>query len=221
MKVKSAKFITSVASLSADGANAYTPQVAVAGRSNCGKSTLLNMLMGARLCKTSQTPGRTRLINVFEVRAEPQSFYFVDLPGYGFHSAQKQVGDEFSKRTEAYFQHCNQIAQVLCLMDIRRDPSDLDKVLINYLRDLALPFTVVLTKADKLSKSAIGTAKIKIAAALGLARDNLIVTSSAKNFGKDELLDRLQSVIEVFDPDDNAFAYDETEEEIIDGEVGE
>ncbi len=199
MKVKSAKFVTSCAALDAEGSDTYAPQIAVAGRSNCGKSTLLNMLMGARLCKTSQTPGRTRLINIFEVRAEPRDFYFVDLPGYGFNAAQKRIGDDFGERTDAYFRRGKNIAQVLCLMDVRRDPSELDKVLINYLRDLNLPFTVVLTKADKLSKAAVGTAKIKIAAALGLARDNLIVTSSAKNAGRDDVLNRLEDVLAVFE----------------------
>ena len=198
MKVKSARFVTSLASLTADGADSYSPQIAVAGRSNCGKSSLLNMLMGAKLCRISQTPGRTRLINVFEVSAEPQSFYFVDLPGYGYNAAQKSVGDDFGTRTDAYFRSGKNIAQVLCLMDVRRDPSELDKVLINYLRDLNLPFTVVLTKADKLSRSAVGTARINIAAALGLARDNLIVTSSAKNTGKEDVLHRLEDILSVF-----------------------
>lgn len=198
MKVKSARFVTSLAGLSADGADEYSPQIAVAGRSNCGKSSLLNMLMGAKLCKTSQTPGRTRLINVFEVNAEPESFYFVDLPGYGFNAAQKTVGDDFGARTDAYFRRGNNIAQVLCLMDVRRDPSELDKVLINYLRDLNLPFTVVLTKADKLSRAAVGSARIRIAAALGLARDNLLVTSSSKNSGRDEVLSRLEDVLSAY-----------------------
>ncbi|MDE6966972.1 MAG: YihA family ribosome biogenesis GTP-binding protein, partial [Clostridiales bacterium] len=79
-------------------------------------------------------------------------------------------------------------------------PSDLDKVLINYLRDLGLPFTVVLTKADKLSRAQTGKAVIKIAAALGLARDNLIVTSGESGAGKDALLDRIRSVLEVNQP---------------------
>ena len=194
MKVKSAKFVKSFADPSAAGA--FSPQICVAGRSNCGKSTLLNMLMGARLCKTSQTPGRTRLINVFEVTADIP-FYFVDLPGYGYSKAQRSLSDEWNERTDKYFKCGYDIAQVLCLMDIRRDePSDLDKVLINYLRDLGLPFTVTLTKSDKLSRSQIGSAVIKIAAALGLARDNLIVTSGNSGAGKDALLERIGSVLE-------------------------
>lgn len=196
MKIKSAKFITSIADPGA--AAEFAPQICVAGRSNCGKSSLLNTVMGARLCKTSQTPGRTRLINVFEATTDGAPFYFVDLPGYGYHSAQKSQADEWSARTEQYFQNGKAIAQVLCLMDIRRDPSALDKVLINYLRDLELPFTVVLTKADKLSRAQIGNAKIKIAAALGLARDNLIVTSSLEKSGRDELISRLSAVLSVY-----------------------
>ncbi|MDE7463774.1 MAG: ribosome biogenesis GTP-binding protein YihA/YsxC, partial [Clostridiales bacterium] len=183
MKIKSAKFIKSCADRSAADTDEFAPQIAVAGRSNCGKSSLLNMLMGAKLCKTSSTPGRTQLINVFQVVSETP-FYFIDLPGYGYSAAQKSRADEWSERTDAYFRRGTNIAQVLCLMDIRRDPSDLDKTLINYLRDLGLPFTVVLTKADKLSRAQVGIARINIAAALGLARDNLFVTSASKNLGK-------------------------------------
>ena len=193
MIVKSASCVKSFQN--SDMLEGYAPQICVAGRSNCGKSSLLNMLMGAKLCKTSQTPGRTRLINVFSVIAE-KTFYFVDLPGYGFHAAQKSIGDEFGARTEKYFHVCNDIAQVLCLMDIRRDPSELDKTLINFLRELGLPFTVVLTKSDKLSKSKAAAARLSIAAALGLARDNLIVTSSHNGGGKQQLLDRIESVLE-------------------------
>lgn len=192
MKVKNAKFITS----GADPAQtqAYAPQIAVAGRSNCGKSSLLNMLMGAKLCKTSQTPGRTRLINIFEVNADTK-FYFVDLPGYGFSKANRAETDDFGARAEKYFSSGNSIAQVLCLADIRRDPSELDKTLIDYVRNLELPFTVVLTKADKLSRAACASARIKISAALGLARDSVIVTSSASGLGKDVLLDRLGEIL--------------------------
>ena len=195
MKVKSAAFVKSCADPT--DADAFSPQICVAGRSNCGTSSLLNALMGAKLCKTSQTPGRTRLINIFEVRADIP-FYFVDLPGYGYSAAKKSETDDFAARTEKYFSSSRHIAQVLCLMDIRRDPSELDKVLINYLRDLGLPFTVVLTKSDKLGKSAIGVAKINIAAALGLARDNLLVTSSLKGDGKDAVLNRLREVLEAY-----------------------
>lgn len=200
MRVKSAKFITSRAD--ANGIE-YRPQVCVAGRSNCGKSSLLNMLMGAKLARTSSTPGRTRLINIFEVNIESDNadrFYFVDLPGYGYNKAHRAESDEFNARTNEYFERgADYIAQTLCLMDIRREPSELDKVLINFLRDMGYGFTVVLTKADKLSRVQIANAKIKIAAALGLARDNLIVTSAASGAGKQELLDRIDNILSVSD----------------------
>ncbi|MDE7107301.1 MAG: ribosome biogenesis GTP-binding protein YihA/YsxC [Clostridiales bacterium] len=195
MRVKNATFIKSCTDVAAS--DGFSPQICVAGRSNCGKSTLLNSLMGARLCKTSQTPGRTRLINVFKVVTDERDFYFVDLPGYGYSKAHKAEADEWNVRTDKYFKDGKSIAQVLCLMDIRRDPSDLDKVLINYLRDLQLPFTVVLTKSDKLSRAQIGNAVIKIAAALGLARDNLIVTSGQSGAGRDALLNRLNDILAV------------------------
>lgn len=199
MRVKNASFVKSCTD--AKAADEYAPQICVAGRSNCGKSTLLNSLMGARLCKTSQTPGHTRLINIFKVVTDARDFFFVDLPGYGFSKARRQETDEFNLRTDRYFKDGKNIAQVLCLMDIRRDPSDLDKVLINYLRDLQLPFTVVLTKSDKLSRAQIGNAAIKIAAALGLARDNLIVTSGASGAGREALLNRINEILEVAETD--------------------
>ncbi len=200
MIVKNARFVTSCAT--ARAADGYSPQVCVAGRSNCGKSTLLNMLMGAKLCKTSQTPGRTRLINIFEVSTDTRKFFLTDLPGYGFSKAHKSETDAFAERTDVFFRTSKDIAQVLCLMDVRRDPSDLDKVLINYLRDLELPFTVVLTKADKLSRAQVGNATVKIAAALGLAKGNLIVTSGLNGSGKDALLNRLDEVLAVFGEQD-------------------
>ncbi|MBD5132113.1 MAG: YihA family ribosome biogenesis GTP-binding protein [Clostridiales bacterium] len=200
MKIKSAKFIKSCSDPKA--AAEYSPQICVAGRSNCGKSTLLNMLMGAKLCKTSSTPGRTRLVNIFEVTTDSNPFYLVDLPGYGYSKAAKYEADEWNARTEGYFSSGNNIAQTLCLMDIRRDPSDLDKVLINFLRDMGLPFTVVLTKADKLSRAQAGNVKISIAAALGLARDNLIVTSGNSGQGKDKLVERLGEILSVSDEED-------------------
>lgn len=192
MIVRSAKFVKSCSDRAA--ADEYAPQVCVAGRSNCGKSTLLNLLMGAKLCKTSATPGRTRLINVFEVNADIP-FYFIDLPGYGFNSAQRSIGDEWSVSIDEYFKNGKNIAQVLCLMDIRRNPSDLDKTLINYLRDLCLPFTVILTKADKLKRSQLYNSRIKIAASLGLARDDLIVTSALDKTGRDDVLERLGGIL--------------------------
>lgn len=203
MRVKSAKFVTSC-SRPEDVSDKYFPQVCVAGRSNCGKSSLLNLLMGARLCKTSSTPGRTRLINVFETSVASDAykgdkFYFIDLPGYGFSSASRSEAEEWNVRTERYFDTCKKhIAQALCLMDIRREPSDLDKMLINYFRDMEVPFTVVLTKADKLKKSRLRESEMKIASALGLALGNLIVTSALDNTGRDAVLDRLESVLCAF-----------------------
>lgn len=204
MKVKNSTFVKSCSDPKDASGEKFSPQICVAGRSNCGKSSLLNLLMNAKLCKTSQTPGRTRLINIFETAISsddpvlPDRFYFVDLPGYGFSRAAKAESDEWNARTSAYFESNGAIAQTLCLMDIRRDPSDLDKTLINYLRDLGLPFTVVLTKSDKLSRSACGNAKIKIAAALGLARDDLIVTSALDRSGRDAVLARIEAVLNAF-----------------------
>lgn len=193
MIIKNASFISSYTD--PEAVLTLNPQICVAGRSNCGKSTLLNMLMGAKLCKTSGTPGCTKLINVFGASTEDGPIFFVDLPGYGYNAANKHESDEFSERTDRYFKS-HYITQTLCLMDVRRDPSDLDKTLINYLRDLGLPFTVVVTKADKLSRAQLSKAVLNIATALGLAQGNIIVTAARTGQGRDALLARLQEILE-------------------------
>lgn len=126
-------------------------QIAFAGRSNVGKSTLLNCLVNQKkLAKTSKTPGRTRLINLFLI---DNRYYFVDLPGYGYAKASKKEKYEWDRMVEIYFQRRENLKGLILLLDCRRIPNDDDLMLIDWLRQENIKFTVALTKADKLSKS--------------------------------------------------------------------
>lgn len=186
MDIKTAKFVTSIAS--ADNIKDMgSAEVAVAGRSNVGKSSFINYLTGRKgLAKTSSTPGKTRLLNYFSIN--DGQFMLVDLPGYGF---AVKLSEEEKRRWDAlmgtYLTSSPRLKLVLVLMDIRREASALDKQMINYLSANIVPFVVVLTKADKLSRAAAGRQKSAIASALKLGVDNILITSSLNKQGKDEV----------------------------------
>lgn len=186
MEIKTARFVTSVADPAAI-CDRGAGEVAVAGRSNVGKSSFINYLTGRKgLAKTSSTPGKTRLLNYFSVN--DGEFYLVDLPGYGY---AVKLSDDERRRWDAlmgtYLTSSPQLKLVLVLMDIRREPSELDKRMISYLAAGIVPFCVVLTKADKLSRAAAVRQKKAVAAALKLGVDNLLITSSLEKTGKEDV----------------------------------
>ncbi len=127
-----------------------SPQVAVAGRSNVGKSSLLNKLWNRKgLAKVSGTPGKTRSLNFFRI---DDTFYFVDLPGYGYAKVAKSVKATWGSLIEQYLTTGQELAGLLLLLDSRRDPTDEDRQLINWLVDRRLPVLAVITKADKVGR---------------------------------------------------------------------
>ena len=149
MKIKDATFITSVASadkfLKTD-----KPIIAVAGKSNVGKSSLINMLANQKkLAKTSVTPGRTRLINYFDFG----EFVLADLPGYGYAKVSHDEKIRWSELMEAYFSTGRDIRLVVQLIDMRHAPSQQDIDMLDYMTECGIPFVVALTKADKLNKT--------------------------------------------------------------------
>jgi GTP-binding protein len=154
MKITSAEFIKS-AVWPPQYPPATMPEIAFVGRSNVGKSSLMNTLVGRKqLAKTSQTPGRTQLINFFSVN---KSIFFVDLPGYGFARVPRSVRKEWGDMIETYLRERQNLAMVVFILDIRRDPSDDDLSLLDWLENYRIPFTAILTKSDKLSNNqAIG-----------------------------------------------------------------
>lgn len=192
LKITNAKFITSAATkeqfLVAD-----KPVIAVCGKSNVGKSSFINMLAGQKkLAKTSQEPGRTRLINYFDFGA----FILADLPGYGFARVSKSEKAKWAKMLDDFFASAENVAHVFALCDIRHEPTSDDKIMVNFLYGKLIPFTVAATKADKLSRSQIDKALTVIAAAYTCGKDDIIATSAKTRQGLERVLERLESVLE-------------------------
>jgi len=150
MKIKSAEFVNSVTEL-AQLPTAHLPEIVFIGRSNVGKSSLINKLCGkSKIAKTSTVPGRTRLLNYYLINEE---FYFVDLPGYGYAKVPEQIKTGWRKLVEDYISTRKNIKLVFELMDSRHDPTYLDQLMINWLEYYELNYAIVLTKADKISEN--------------------------------------------------------------------
>ena len=192
MEIKSAEFVTSM--------NAYQPprpalpQIAVAGKSNVGKSSLINSLCRRKaLAKTSATPGKTRLINLFLING---AFHLVDLPGYGFAKVDKQEKLRWGGMMEKYFRETKELRLTLHLVDIRHDPTQDDLQMNAFLRGMNLPFLVVATKADKLSRSAQQRQLAPICRQLQVQPWQVIAYSSETGDGRDALLEALEKALE-------------------------
>ncbi|MBQ7831299.1 MAG: YihA family ribosome biogenesis GTP-binding protein [Clostridia bacterium] len=193
LTVKNATFITSAAR-SNQFITPDKPMIAVCGKSNVGKSSFINMLANRKkLAKTSSEPGRTRLVNYFDFGA----FILADLPGYGFARVSKGEKEKWAKTLDAFFKDREKIAHVFMLVDSRHDPTADDVQMIEFLNYHILPFTVVLTKADKLSRMKLKEHLRAIAADLYLGEKNLLATSSETGYGKTDVLNKIHSVIEV------------------------
>jgi len=171
------------------------PEVAFAGKSNVGKSSLLNTILNRkRLAKTSSTPGRTQLINYFLINNE---FYFVDLPGYGYAKVSKEQKKGWGPMIETYFKKSANLKCVVLLLDIRRLITEEDFVLIKFLSSLEIPIIYALTKTDKIGSNDVRKQKKKLDDALGdFAGDGkFILFSSLKKRGKDEVLKRIEEYV--------------------------
>ena len=187
--IKSAKFVTSAATFDQVKKLPELPEYAFVGRSNVGKSSLLNMLVNQKnLAVTSSTPGRTRLINFFLVNNE---IYFVDLPGYGFAKAAKSTKDGWNDNIGEYLTTSRNLKKVFVLLDIRIAPTDNDIAMLHFLQANNIAFRIIATKADKLSRAAAHTARTKLATTLGLASTDVILSSSKDKLGRAEILDNL------------------------------
>lgn len=164
------------------------PEVSVAGRSNVGKSSLLNKLFGRKnLVKVSSTPGKTCNVNFFDV----DGITFVDLPGYGFARVSKAEKDRWSSLIGGYFELERSFNLVLSLVDIRHEAQKLDRQMIAFLQDAGLPYLVVLTKGDKLSRNKQNAQAALLSKQLEVPRDQMIITSSETGQGIDELKSRI------------------------------
>jgi|SRR5438876_1645352 len=170
------------------------PEIAFAGRSNVGKSSLLNALVRRKsFARVSRTPGRTREINFFRVN---NAFVLVDLPGYGYARISKEQKAEWKPLIEAYLRRTSQLRGIVLLLDIRREPSDDDRAMLNFLAELEVPTIIALTKTDKLSKLAARERVADISGALSLESDQVIPFSVNSGEGRVELLEAITDLVE-------------------------
>ena len=171
------------------------PEIAVAGRSNVGKSSFINMLTNRKkLARSSSEPGRTRMLNYFNINKG--EFYLVDLPGYGYAKVTDKEKDSWKEIIEFYLRESKALKHVILLVDIRHDPSPLDLSLAEYFRYYDIPFSLVATKSDKLSKMNRRAAAKKIADAFSLSADEILIASSFSGEGRNELLSHLSDVLQ-------------------------
>lgn len=196
MRVKSASFVISNAKVSGCPKSSL-PEFAFIGRSNVGKSSLINMLTGRKqLAKTSGKPGKTQLINHFIINKQ---WHLVDLPGYGYARVSKKIKKKFQSYTTSYFLKRKQLVSAFVLIDIRHEPQAIDLEFMEWMGNQQIPFAIVFTKADKLAESKIA----KTASAyLNVMLDGIwaetpphFITSATSSEGKEEVLAYVGSLI--------------------------
>ena len=186
MIVKRAKFVVSLDKLRPFPGQGL-PEIAMAGKSNVGKSSLINSLArNSKLARTSSAPGKTRLLNVYSLNDE---LLLVDLPGYGFARAPKAERDKWGAMIEGYLEGSQNLRRVFQLVDIRHAPTSEDQMMVEYLRHYDIPFTVVATKADKLSKAQRGRSIPVICRTLAVQPWEVLTYSSEDGTGRDRLLE--------------------------------
>lgn len=195
MKINTAEFIISNSDVKKCPTEPI-PEYAFIGRSNVGKSSLINMLTNNKgLAKTSSRPGKTQLINHFKINS---NWFLVDLPGYGYARVSKSTKAVFQKFITEYFEKREQLVSAFVLVDIRHEAQKIDLEFINYLGEGGVPFGIIFTKADKISKGAIQKHVAAYKKAL-MANDweempPYFVTSSESEYGKDEVLNYIDQI---------------------------
>ncbi len=182
MALKKLRFITSLATYG-NFQGCGLPQIVLSGRSNVGKSSLINSLCGEkRLARTSTTPGKTALINIYLVEGR---FHLVDLPGYGYARVSKGEKERWARMIDGYFREASTLAAALHLVDIRHEPSADDRDMNAFLRTAAFPFVTVAMKADKISRAQRSRNLQRIGRALAVQPWELIAYSSVTGEGRD------------------------------------
>ncbi|HML45570.1 MAG TPA: ribosome biogenesis GTP-binding protein YihA/YsxC [Clostridia bacterium] len=174
------------------------PEIAVAGKSNVGKSSMINRLCNRRsLARTSGTPGKTRLLNIYCIN---DAFHLVDLPGYGFAKVSKKEKERWGGMMENYFAASGLLCHALHLVDIRHEPTEEDQGMAEFLRATGLPWVTVATKADKISKAARARQIHLIARTLMVQPWDIIAFSAEDGTGVDELSARLGAIVPQEEP---------------------
>ena len=192
MIIKSAEFVKSAVKPS-QYPPAILPEIAFAGRSNVGKSSLINTLINRKhLVKISRTPGRTQLINFFNINA---AFSFVDLPGYGYAKVPLAVKKKWGPMIETYLSARKTLQGVVFIMDIRRIPAQEELNFVEWLDQFGLPGILILTKMDKLSKTKQAKQQNSIAETLDVTKDDLILFSAKSRQGKDSVWKAIEKLL--------------------------
>jgi GTP-binding protein len=192
--IRNVEFIGGMAETHGWRPDSSLPEIAFAGRSNVGKSSLLNTLVRRKsFARVSRTPGRTREINFFRIN---NSFVLVDLPGYGYARISKERKAEWRPMIESYLRRTTQLRGIVQLLDIRREPSEDDRAMLDFLAELEVPTIVALTKADKLSKAGAQAQVAAISKSLMLEPDQVILFSAQTGDGRADLLEAIMDIVE-------------------------
>ncbi len=192
MKILSAEFVTSAAKPSQYPPEGL-PEIAFSGRSNVGKSSLINVLVNRkRLVKTSSTPGRTQLVNFFDIN---DNITFVDLPGYGYARVPASVKKKWGPMIETYLSGRETLKGVVVIMDIRRIPREEEHNLIAWLAHYSIACVFVLTKADKLSNTKQGKQRIAVAGSLAVDSSELILFSAKSRKGREDVWKAIEHLL--------------------------
>ena len=192
MTIKKARFLLSQSAYGSFPQQGMQ-EIAMAGKSNVGKSSLINSLTrNSKLARTSSEPGKTRLINYYAIN---DAFLLVDLPGYGFARAPKSEQDRWARMIEGYLTGSQNLKHVFHLVDIRHAPTREDQMMTEYLRHYDIPFTVVATKADKLSKAQRSRSIPVICRTLVVQPWEILTYSSEDLTGREALLEKMESIL--------------------------
>ena len=193
MKVISAEFVKSTVTRK-DYLGEPLPEVAFAGRSNVGKSSLINTLLNKKnLARISSTPGRTQTINFFKIN---QKIFFVDLPGYGFAHVPIEVRQRWKPMVEEFLKEDSRLRLVILIVDVRRDPNPEDATLLEWFRHYSLPFLVVMTKVDKASRNEIAKRRQELKEFFNVTQEDIIPFSAVTVEGREKIWKRIKEAIE-------------------------
>ena len=191
--IRSLEFVGGLASVGGWRPELDLPEIAFAGRSNVGKSSLLNKLLKRRsFVRVSKTPGRTREINFFKVNG---TFLLADLPGYGYAKVSKTRSAEWGPLIESYLRSTSQLRGVVQLLDVRHDPTEEDRQMLDFLADVSVPVMFVATKTDKLSQAAAKRRVQELAIMLQVDEDHIIPFSAQTGAGRDELAEAISGLL--------------------------
>jgi GTP-binding protein len=194
LPIRSLEFLGGLAAPGGWRPEASLPEIAFAGRSNVGKSSLLNRLVRHKtLARVSKSPGRTREINFFRINDQ---FILVDLPGYGYARVSKEAKARWRPLIDGYFSTSPQLRGVVQLLDVRHDPTDDDLGMLGRLADLGVPTLIVATKIDKLSPTRAAARVDALATMLSVDQDAIVPVSSETGAGRDELAEALVALLD-------------------------